>query len=358
MRRTKPWSHALHLWREENSRCGEEFVIEDSEFSSFSSDSRAGLGTSFPILPILCLILPSQRIMHIESPIRVSLIRKGIADAETNSGPTDDEDCACRNGHCTRCADPRAYKLRRREPDRCARPLAVSQDAPTVCNITSVEPGVSFFAQGKSRFRSAVSTTCAMQARFWLRPSICRFEVRSFRQLTNAPQLAMRFLFDMQSVREVVSSEDLPEVQRSSERRGLALGRATPGLLNAGLRLIELLDAPEDIPFLKHLIERELIYRILQTPQGERLRAIATAGNLSQKTAKAAPCERGVRSGFNCSPVDCRSGRSSRRDSGKSRVPVQPGCVPSWRRCRDSTEGVERSWSRIEGDTFRRPSMA
>jgi AraC-like DNA-binding protein len=34
------------------------------------------------------------------------------------------------------------------------------------------------------------------------------------------------------------------------------------------------------------LIERELIYRIFQTPQGYRLRAIATAGNLSQKTAK------------------------------------------------------------------------
>ena len=74
----------------------------------------------------------------------------------------------------------------------------------------------------------------------------------------NAPQLAMRFLFDMQSVREVVSREDLPEIQRSSERRGLALGRTTTGLLNAGLRLIELLDAPEDIPFLKHLIDKEI----------------------------------------------------------------------------------------------------
>jgi AraC-like DNA-binding protein len=97
----------------------------------------------------------------------------------------------------------------------------------------------------------------------------------------------MRLLFDMQSVRDVVSREDLPEVQRSGERRGLAVGHITPGLLSAGLRLIQLLDAPEDIPFLKHLIERELIYRILQTPQGERLRAIATAGNLSQRTAKA-----------------------------------------------------------------------
>ncbi len=52
-------------------------------------------------------------------------------------------------------------------------------------------------------------------------------------------------------------------------------------------RLIELLETPEDIPFLSHLIQREIIYRIIRTPQGERLRAIATAGNLSHRTARA-----------------------------------------------------------------------
>jgi AraC-like DNA-binding protein len=159
--------------------------------------------------------------------------------------------------------------------------------APTVCNITSVEPGISFFAQGKKQI-SIRGTEYLCDAGSFLVASV-DLPIRSqiVQATHDAPQLAMRFLFDMQSVREVVSREDLPEVQRSSERRGLALGRTTPGLMTAGLRLIELLDAPEDIPFLKHLIERELIYRILQTPQGDRLRAIATAGHLSQKTAKA-----------------------------------------------------------------------
>jgi AraC-like DNA-binding protein len=159
--------------------------------------------------------------------------------------------------------------------------------APTVCNITSVEPGISFFAQGKKRI-SIRGTDYVCEPGSFLVASV-DLPIRSqiVQATQDVPQLAMRFLFDMRSVREVVSREDLPEVQGSSERRGLALGRATAGLLSAALRLIELLDAPEDIPFLKHLIERELIYRILQTPQGERLRAIATSGNLSQKTAKA-----------------------------------------------------------------------
>jgi hypothetical protein len=38
-------------------------------------------------------------------------------------------------------------------------------------------------------------------------------------------------------------------------------------------RLLELLDTPEDIPDMSHLIQREIVYRILRTPQAERLRA-------------------------------------------------------------------------------------
>jgi AraC-like DNA-binding protein len=53
------------------------------------------------------------------------------------------------------------------------------------------------------------------------------------------------------------------------------------------VRLLDLLDTPEDIPFLSPLIQREIAYRILRTPQGERLRAIATRGDLSNRTARA-----------------------------------------------------------------------
>jgi AraC-like DNA-binding protein len=159
--------------------------------------------------------------------------------------------------------------------------------SPSVCYLTSVEPGVSFFAQGKKRIRIGGADYLCDAGSFLVASVDLPIQSQIIEASHAAPQLAMRLLFDMQTVREVVSREDLPETQQFGERRGLAAGRTTAGLLNAGLRLIELLDAPEDIPFLKHLIERELIYRILQTPQGERLRAIATAGNLSQRTAKA-----------------------------------------------------------------------
>jgi transcriptional regulator GlxA family with amidase domain len=50
---------------------------------------------------------------------------------------------------------------------------------------------------------------------------------------------------------------------------------------------VDLLNTPEDIPFLGGLIQREIIYRVLRSAEGARVRAIATLGEQSQRTAKA-----------------------------------------------------------------------
>ncbi len=92
---------------------------------------------------------------------------------------------------------------------------------------------------------------------------------------------------DMPTEREVISREELPELETSVESCGIAVGETTVGLLEACIRLIDLLETPKDIPFLSHLIQREVVYRILRTPQGQRLRAIATTGDLSHRTARA-----------------------------------------------------------------------
>jgi transcriptional regulator GlxA family with amidase domain len=67
----------------------------------------------------------------------------------------------------------------------------------------------------------------------------------------------------------------------------MAIGETTAEFLNACCRLVNLLHKPQDIPFLSGLIQREIIYRILQSAEGARLRAIATLGDQSQRTAKA-----------------------------------------------------------------------
>ena len=72
-----------------------------------------------------------------------------------------------------------------------------------------------------------------------------------------------------------------------SDSPAMAIGETTAELLDACCRLVGLLDKPEDIPFLSGLIQREIIYRVLQEPAGARLRAIATLGDQSQRMARA-----------------------------------------------------------------------
>jgi AraC-like DNA-binding protein len=159
--------------------------------------------------------------------------------------------------------------------------------APTACYLTSVEPSVSIFVQGKKRIDIGGEEHLCDGTSFIVASLDLPIRSQIIEASEAKPQLAMRLLLDMQMVREVVSRDDLAELAASVRPSGLAVGKSTIGLLSASLRLIDLLDTTEDIPFLQHLIEREIIYRILRTPQGQRLREIATSGNLTQRTAKA-----------------------------------------------------------------------
>jgi AraC-like DNA-binding protein len=80
---------------------------------------------------------------------------------------------------------------------------------------------------------------------------------------------------------------------RCSSRNGQSkvpaspIGQTSSHLLQPCIRLLDLLDAPAEIPFLSGLIHREIVYRLLQYPQGDRLRAIARVDDPGRGTAKA-----------------------------------------------------------------------
>ncbi len=69
--------------------------------------------------------------------------------------------------------------------------------------------------------------------------------------------------------------------------RGLAVNQASPELLDAALRLLRLLDRPDDIPAMAPLIEQEILYRLLSGSDGPRLLQIAMAESQSNKVARA-----------------------------------------------------------------------
>jgi len=158
---------------------------------------------------------------------------------------------------------------------------------PTPCFRASYEPGLSIFVQGRKRILLGGTEYLCDSSSFLLTSIDVPAQSQIIEASEKLPLLSIFLRLDMPAVREVLSRDDIPEALPSTHRQGLAVGETTVGLLNAALRLLDLLDTPEDIPFLSPLAHREILYRILRTPQAERLRAIATSGDLGQRTARA-----------------------------------------------------------------------
>jgi AraC-like DNA-binding protein len=68
--------------------------------------------------------------------------------------------------------------------------------------------------------------------------------------------------------------------------KGMAVAEVDPDVLDAFLRLVEILEKPEQIPVMAPMIIREIHYRLLIGPQGERLRMVNTLGTQSNQIAK------------------------------------------------------------------------
>ena len=159
--------------------------------------------------------------------------------------------------------------------------------APSPCYPAMFEPSLSVFVQGRKRITLAGTTYRCDESTFVLSsvdvPVVSQIVAAS----QDVPLLSLLLKLDMAVVREILSQEEFHAPDGSSPARGIAIGKTTVDLLKPFCRLLDLLDAPEDIPFLSNLIQREIVYRLLRGPHGERLRAIATLGDQSHRTAKA-----------------------------------------------------------------------
>lgn len=101
---------------------------------------------------------------------------------------------------------------------------------------------------------------------------------------SDRPYLCGQLQLDMNQIFEVVQSSS-QETANDSPGRGLAINQVNDSLLEAVLRLIRLLDTPEDIPILADGIKREIIYRVLQNDQNDSLKRFALVGSQAQRIA-------------------------------------------------------------------------
>lgn len=156
----------------------------------------------------------------------------------------------------------------------------------TACYRAAVQPSLTLFAQGRKTIRLGGVDYLCDSSSFFLSSIYVPIES----QVTQASQaeslLTMKLFLDMESVREMLNRENFIIPRQTSRERGVAVGQTTCGLLSACIRLVDLLSSPEDIPYLHPLIQREIVYRVLRTPQAESLRAVIRKGDLSNRTAQ------------------------------------------------------------------------
>src|SRR5712691_5489000 len=153
--------------------------------------------------------------------------------------------------------------------------LLTRRTAPTAPASATYEPSLAVVAQGRKRADLGGTTFIFDESRYLLTsldlPVICNVIEAS----EEVPYLCFVLKLEMPVFRELLSREETQAPEAPSDSPAMATGETTAELLDACCRLVNLLNSPQDIPFLSGLIQREIVYRILRGPEGARLRAIA-----------------------------------------------------------------------------------
>jgi len=158
--------------------------------------------------------------------------------------------------------------------------------SPTPPCRTTYHPGIIVVAQGSKQANLGPTSFIYDESRFLLTAVDLPIVSWVAKATADAPCLVLSLSLDMSMVRELLGREEIHVAEAPSDSPGISIGKTTPEFLSACCRLIDLLDSPQDIPFLSGLIQREIIYRVLQGQVGARLRAVATLGDQSHRTAK------------------------------------------------------------------------
>ena len=158
---------------------------------------------------------------------------------------------------------------------------------PTAPNPCTYVPSLLLIPQGKKRVDLGKLSYVFGGSTFLLTSIDLPIISRVCAASVEKPYLAFFLKLDMGMVRDVLHSEEVQVPPPPVGTSGMVLGEATVELLAPCSRMVQFLSKPQDVPFFGKLLQREIIYRLLQGPQGDRPRSVATLADQSYRTAKA-----------------------------------------------------------------------
>jgi AraC-like DNA-binding protein len=146
---------------------------------------------------------------------------------------------------------------------------------PTVCMPTVYQPCLAVVVQGRKRalLNDEVFHYDALN---YLVVSVTLPAMGQVLEATpEHPYLSLRLNLDLEEIARLVLELGDRGPAAANADRGLFVARLDEPLLDAVLRMVKLLDTPEDVDVLAPVVQREIYYRLLRGELGSRLADLA-----------------------------------------------------------------------------------
>jgi len=102
-----------------------------------------------------------------------------------------------------------------------------------------------------------------------------------------APYLCMKLDLDAAEISALLIEVGGVTAAAAEAEASVAISPIIPALLDAAIRLVRLLERPEDLAVLAPMIKREILYRLLRSDQATKLQQIALAESRLQQVNRA-----------------------------------------------------------------------
>nr|WP_295742716.1 AraC family transcriptional regulator [uncultured Acidocella sp.] len=149
------------------------------------------------------------------------------------------------------------------------------------------EPSFAFIARGAKRVVLGDETYVYDETHFLLTALNLPTIVQVIGASPETPYLSLKQNIDLELARSLIAEMDAYAIPASSSGAAMAIGPVTAPLAAACLRLIDLLATPQDVPILGKAIQREILYRVLTSPAGARLRQAVEIGTQTYRVTSA-----------------------------------------------------------------------
>lgn len=173
-------------------------------------------------------------------------------------------------------------------PTTAYTPLSIYRhEAPTELISYLQEPSLCLIVQGKKRVLLGEETYYYDKDHYLITAVDLPLIAQIFEASRTSPYLGLTLRLEKKQIAQMLLDDHVSISRNQASDRGLVVSKIELPIVQAILRLVDLLDHPADIPVLAPLIQREILYRLLISEQGQRLQQIAMVGSHSHQIARA-----------------------------------------------------------------------